>query len=102
MVISSVNMSTIAEITQLVSAGSMTAEEAARKITALSNNNKTQIYYKVSPKGAVSFYGLRRMPITMYIEELEKIVGQVMADPNWSTSFQEFVNQAGDSLKRKG
>ena len=35
------------------------------------------VTYKVSPKGAISFYGMRRMPITLYREELDQLIKQL-------------------------
>lgn len=32
-----------------------------------------EITFKVTPKGCIGIYGLRRMPISLYKEELEKI-----------------------------
>lgn len=87
------------QIIQKVAAGQMTAEEAT--LLLKTKEEKKTIYYKVSQKGCISFYGIRRMPITLYIEELEKIVKEVCASPEWSPEFDEFLTKAGDSVKRK-
>jgi len=36
---------------------------------------KKSVYLKVSQKGAVSLYGIRRFPITFYLEEWNRILG---------------------------
>ena len=43
-------------------------------IDQMKKDNQRKLTCKVSEKGAVSFYGIRRMPITLYIEELDKIL----------------------------
>ena len=49
---------------------------------------------KVSEKGAVSLYGLRRFPVTFYADEWEKVLG--MAE-----EIHRFVRENEDRLKRK-
>jgi hypothetical protein len=49
---------------------------------------------KVSEKGAVSLYGLRRFPVTFYADEWEKLLG--MAD-----DIRVFVRANEAKLKRK-
>ncbi len=50
---------------------------------------------QVSAKGGVSLYGLRRFPITLYMEEWERILG--MAD-----QIRAFIRENEAQLKRKG
>ena len=49
---------------------------------------------KVSEKGGVSLYGLRRFPVTFYADEWEKLLG--MAD-----ELQRFIRANDAKLKRK-
>lgn len=49
---------------------------------------------KVSEKGAVSLYGLRRFPVTFYADEWEKVLG--MAD-----DIRRFAQDNEAKLKRK-
>jgi len=49
---------------------------------------------RVSEKGAISLYGLRRFPVTFYVDEWEKILG--MAD-----EIRRFAGENADALKRK-
>lgn len=55
------------EILQKLANNEITPEEAETMLEAKS------IEFKVTPKGCVGIYGLRRMPISLYVEELEKI-----------------------------
>ena len=61
---------------------------------ALRSRSTRETRLKVSEKGAVSLYGIRRFPITFYADEWERIfdmVGEVRA----------FIRKNEDSLKRK-
>lgn len=49
---------------------------------------------RVSEKGAVSLYGMRRFPITFYKEEWERILG--MAD-----EIRAFIRENAAALKTK-
>lgn len=49
---------------------------------------------QVSQKGGVSLYGIRRFPVTFYIDEWETILG--MAD-----DIRAFIRENESSLKRK-
>jgi len=49
---------------------------------------------RVSEKGGVSLYGLRRFPVTFYADEWEKILG--MAE-----EIQRFAKENEGKLKRK-
>jgi hypothetical protein len=51
-------------------------------------------YLKVSEKGGVSLYGLGRFPITLYVEQWEKIL-QMAPD------IQRFLDEHAAELKRK-
>ena len=55
------------EILQKLANNEITPEEAETMLEAKS------IEFKVTPKGCIGIYGLRRMPISLYVEELEKI-----------------------------
>jgi len=52
-------------------------------------------YLKVSQKGAVSLYGIRRFPVTFYQEEWDRILG--MAD-----DIRRFIAEHETELTRKG
>lgn len=62
---------------------------------ALKAKDKRGTYLRVSEKGGVSLYGMRRFPITFYKEEWERILG--MAD-----EIRAFMRENADKLKTKG
>ena len=49
---------------------------------------------KVSEKGGVSLYGLRRFPVTFYADEWEKLLGM-------DDELQRFIRENDARLKRK-
>ena len=61
---------------------------------ALKAKEKRGTYMRVSEKGGVSLYGMRRFPITFYREEWERILG--MAD-----EIRGFIAQHAAELKTK-
>jgi len=61
---------------------------------ALRANPGRGLSLKVSEKGAVSLYGLRRFPVTFYADEWEKVLA--MAD-----EIRRFVQDNEAKLKRK-
>ncbi len=54
-----------------------------------------EIRLQVSAKGGVSLYGIRRFPITFYVEEWRRILD--MAD-----DIRSFISSHEAELKRKG
>ena len=66
----------------------ITPEEAE---TMLENKEVT---FKVTPKGCIGIYGLRRMPISLYKEELQKIREKVD-----DGTIDAFIEENKKSLK---
>ena len=52
-------------------------------------------YLKVSAKGGVSLYGIRRFPITFYLEEWNTILGM-------SDDIRAFLREHEGELAKKG
>jgi len=50
--------------------------------------------FRVSEKGAVSVYGLGRFPVTLYQEQLDKLLGQI-------DELRRFIETNRGSLKKK-
>ena len=61
---------------------------------ALKSKSERGLSLRVSEKGGVSLYGLRRFPVTFYADEWEKLLG--MAD-----ELQRFIRENDSKLKRK-
>lgn len=67
----------------------------AKKPSANAVNDGYQLSLKVSEKGAVSLYGLRRFPATYYADEWEAMLAR-------ADSIRAFIAAHEDDLKRKG
>ena len=61
----------------------------------LKNQSGRSVHLKVSEKGGLSIYGLRRFPVTLYKEQWQKLLG--MAD-----EIREFLLEHDAELKTKG
>ena len=82
------------EILTKLSAGEISTEEASRLLDALASPPRGTLYCKVSPKGAVSLYGLQRMPVTLYVEQWERLLA-------FGDQIREFLQEHSGELKRK-
>ena len=70
-------------------------ERLRAEVASLKANQQKAMRLQVSAKGGVSLYGIRRFPVTFYLEEWERILG--MAD-----EIRAFMKENEGSLKRKG
>jgi hypothetical protein len=70
------------------------AELAAMKAKAA---KASRITFKVSPKGAVSVYGLGRFPVTLYGEQWTRLLEQGNVE-----SLRAFIEQNDRFLNHKG
>lgn len=64
----------IQTILKQVQEGTMNQLDASKLIENIITVAKNKITYKVSEKGAISFYGIRKLPITLYKLELDDII----------------------------
>ena len=70
-------------------------ERLRAEVESLKASQKKGIRLQVSAKGGVSLYGIRRFPVTFYLEEWERILG--MAD-----EIRTFMTENRANLKTKG
>jgi hypothetical protein len=61
---------------------------------ALKQGRQKDLELRVSTKGAVSLYGIRRFPVTFYADEWDVILGK-------ADDIRDFVKQHESELKRK-
>ena len=71
----------------------MSPEEAAQHLSAMVKPQPLRL--KVSPKGALSVYGLQRMPVTLYIDQWERLW-------DFSDEMKEFAKAHQEELSRRG
>ena len=81
------------EILQKVAAGEITPEQAGKLLVAEAPKRGT-LYCKVSEKGAISIYGLQRMPVTLYVEQWERLL-------DFADTIKQFMADNASALKRK-
>ena len=82
------------EILAKLAAGELSTEEASRLLDELAGPPRGKLYCKVSPKGAVSLYGLQRMPVTLYLEQWQRLL-------DFSDEIRAFLTEHAGELKRK-
>ena len=70
------------------------AREANEAYQALKKKVDRQVYLKVSEKGGASLYGIRRFPITFYVEEWNKVL-------DMEEEIREFLAANADKLTTK-
>ena len=80
-------------IAQLAASYGITAEEAERRLKE-SQPPKGKLYCKVSAKGALSVYGLQRMPVTLYIEQWQRLL-------DFTEELRAYMKEHDAELKRK-
>ena len=70
-------------------------EEAEAKLAAAEAKQARAVYLKVSEKGGASLYGIRRFPVTFYVEEWNRIL-------DMEPEIRAFLRAHDDELTRKG
>ena len=89
---------TTQDVLAKVASGEIKPEEASKLIAAINGNGKGhgKLTYKVSAKGAVSVYGMGRFPVTLYVEQWERLD----CDEERKRR-QEFIKANASKLTRK-
>jgi len=82
------NAATFARIAEL--------EAMAAELKALKAQTKNMARLKVSQKGAISVYGLQRMPVTLYAGQWERIIDMVEKG-----TLSDFIKANESQLTRK-
>lgn len=82
------------EILAKLQAGEMSVEEASKQLAEIATPQRGQLYCKVSEKGAISVYGLQRMPVTLYVEQWGRLL-------EFAPDLKSFMTENNSRLKRK-
>lgn len=82
------------EILAKLAAGEIGTDEASKLLDAVEKEKRGSLYCKVSQKGAISVYGLQRMPVTLYVEQWERLLG-------FGDEIRSFMEEHEAELKRK-
>jgi hypothetical protein len=83
------------EILSKLAAGQISEEQADQMLGQLESRPRGTLYCKVSPKGAISVYGLQRMPVTLYVEQWERLL-------DFGDNIRQFAKENDGKLSRKG
>jgi hypothetical protein len=82
------------EILAKLAAGELKVEEASKLLAEIEKPKRGTLYCKVSEKGALSVYGLQRMPVTLYVEQWQRLL-------EFSDEIREFIKDNDSQFKRK-
>jgi hypothetical protein len=82
------------EILEKLAAGEMSVKEADQILAAAEKRQRGSLYCKVSQKGGMSVYGLQRMPVTLYVEQWERLL-------EFAQDIREFAEEHKGELSRK-
>lgn len=82
------------EILAKLAAGELKVEEASKLLAEVEKPKRGALYCKVSEKGAMSVYGLQRMPVTLYVEQWQRLL-------DFSDELREFMKENDSQFKRK-
>jgi hypothetical protein len=82
------------EILAKLAAGELAVEEASKLLADAETPKRGALYCKVSAKGAISVYGLQRMPVTLYVEQWNRLL-------DFSDDLREFIKEHDAEFKRK-
>jgi hypothetical protein len=82
------------EILAKLASGELSTQEASKLLDEVAQSKRGSLYCKVSEKGAISVYGLQRMPVTLYVEQWDRLLG-------FSDELRTFMKENDSQLKRK-
>lgn len=82
------------EILSKLAAGELNVEEAQKLLAQFDDKKRGELYCKVSQKGAVSVYGLQRMPVTLYAQQWERLL-------DFGDEIRTFIKDNNSQLNRK-
>jgi hypothetical protein len=82
------------EILAKLAAGELKVEEASKLLAEIEQPKRGSLYCKVSEKGAMSVYGLQRMPVTLYLEQWVRLL-------DFADEIRQFLKDNDASFKRK-
>ena len=82
------------EILAKLQSGEMTVEAASKALAEIETPKRGQLYCKVSEKGGLSVYGLQRMPVTLYMEQWDRLL-------TFGEDIRAFIKDNEGKLKKK-
>ena len=86
------------EVLEVLKDGGASVEDVSKYLTHLEGKYgkaKNGLYCKVSQKGALSVYGLQRMPVTLYESQWDRLL-------DFGDKVREFMAEHASEFSRKG
>ena len=77
-----------------VASGELSVDEASKLLADAAPPPRSTLYCKDSLKGGMSLYGLQRMPVTLYVEQWERLFA-------FGDEIRAFLTEHDAELKRK-
>jgi len=84
-----------AHILEQLAGGKLTQEQALAQLKTAPKSNGGPLSLKQSEKGAVSVYGLQRMPVTLYAEQWERLLA-------FADEVKGFIKSHPDLARKRG
>lgn len=81
------------EILAKLASGDLNVDEASKMLAEV-EQKRGGLSCRVSQKGALSVYGLQRMPVTLYVEQWERLL-------DFADEVRQFAKDHDGELKRK-
>jgi hypothetical protein len=82
------------EVLAKLANGELKVDQASKLLEESGREGRGKLSCRVSEKGGVSVYGLQRMPVTLYVEQWEKLLG-------FADEIRQFLKEHDSELKRK-
>ena len=82
------------EILAKLQSGELSIEAASKLLAEVETPKRGQLYCKVSEKGGLSVYGLQRMPVTLYMEQWDRLL-------SYADDIRNFIKDNEGKLKKK-
>jgi hypothetical protein len=82
------------EVLAKLAAGELRVDQASKLLEESEREGRGKLSCRVSEKGGMSVYGLQRMPVTLYVEQWEKLLG-------FADEIRQFLKDHDSELKRK-
>jgi hypothetical protein len=83
------------EVLAKLAKGELDVDRAKQLLGDVERQERGALHCKVSQKGAISVYGLQRMPVTLYVEQWVRLL-------DFGDQIRQFAAEHEGELKRKG
>jgi hypothetical protein len=86
---------------QQVAAGQLSVSDCQKILRKNKIDKDKPLHLKVTDKGCVGIYGMRRMPITLYVDELQRLLDFMLTNWSFNEETQQWLEYNNTKLKHK-